>query len=75
VNVYGNLCLLDGVGLGHVVQSYVDKITVTATACRDAMPDPARYAECLQESFDAHLAAIGREAAPAKKTKKRAKAA
>jgi hypothetical protein len=39
------------------VQSYVDKITVTATACRDAMPDPQFYAECLQASFDAHLAA------------------
>jgi WS/DGAT/MGAT family acyltransferase len=57
VNIYGNLCLLDGVALGHVVQSYVDKITVTATACRDAMPDPAFYAECLQDSFDEHLAA------------------
>jgi WS/DGAT/MGAT family acyltransferase len=57
VNIYGNLCLLDGVALGHVVQSYVDKITITATACRDAMPDPAFYAECLQASFDEHLKA------------------
>ena len=55
VNIYGNLCLLDGVGLGHVVQSYVDQITVTATACRDAMPDPGFYAECIEASFDAHL--------------------
>jgi WS/DGAT/MGAT family acyltransferase len=57
VNIFGNVCVLDGVALGHVVQSYVDKITVTATACRDAMPDPQFYAECLQSSFDAHLAA------------------
>ncbi len=57
VNIFGNLCLLDGVALGHVVQSYVDKITVTATACRDAMPDPAFYAECIQASFDQHLQA------------------
>lgn len=57
VNIYGNLCLLDGVGLGHVVQSYVEQITVTATACRDAMPDPAFYAECIEASFDAHLKA------------------
>ncbi len=75
VNVYGNLCVLDGVGLGHVVQSYVDKITLTATACRDAMPDPARYAECMRESFGAHLAAIGREAAPVKKPRKGQRAA
>lgn len=71
VNIFGNLCLLDGVGLGHVVQSYTDKITVTATACRDAMPDPARYAECIRESFNAHLAALGRAASPAKPAKKR----
>lgn len=62
VNIFGNLCLLDGVALGHVVQSYVDKITVTATACRDAMPDPAFYAECLQASFDAHLGAADKAA-------------
>lgn len=62
VNIFGNLCLLDGVALGHVVQSYVDKITVTATACRDAMPDPAFYAECLQASFDAHLDAADKAA-------------
>jgi WS/DGAT/MGAT family acyltransferase len=58
VNVFGNLCVLDGVALGHVVQSYVDKITVTATACRDAMPDPEFYAQCLQASFDAHLGGV-----------------
>lgn len=62
VNIYGNLCLLDGVALGHVVQSYVDKITVTATACRDAMPDPSFYADCLQDSFDRHLAAANEAA-------------
>jgi len=57
VNIFGNLCLLDGVALGHVIQSYVDKITVSVTACRDAMPDPAFYARCIQESFDQHLRA------------------
>jgi hypothetical protein len=57
VAIYGNLCLLDGVGLGHVVQSYVDTITVTATACRKAMPDPENYAECLRQSFKEHLGA------------------
>lgn len=65
VNIFGNLCVLDGVALGHVVQSYVDKITITATACRDAMPDPAFYSECLQASFDEHLAAAKALAASA----------
>lgn len=58
VGLYGNLCLLDGVGLGHVVHSYVDDITVGVTACREAMPDPAFYMECLQQSFDEHLDAL-----------------
>ncbi|MEM8771084.1 MAG: wax ester/triacylglycerol synthase family O-acyltransferase [Pseudomonadota bacterium] len=55
VGLYGNLCLLDGVGLGHVVHSYIEDITIGVTACREAMPDPSYYMECLRESFDAHL--------------------
>ena len=51
------LCLTDGLGLGHVVQSYVDKAIISFTACRDIMPDPDFYSECLQESFDDLLAA------------------
>jgi len=66
VGLYGNLCLLDGVGLGHVVHSYVDEITIGVTACREAMPDPENYMQHLQDSYDAHLEALkshGSEAA------------
>lgn len=55
--LYGMLCLVDGVKLGHVVHSYVDEVTVSFTACRSAVPDPDFYSQCLQDSFDAHLAA------------------
>lgn len=58
VGLYGNLCLLDGVGLGHVVHSYVDEITIGVTACRDALPDPNLYTDCLRDSFDDHMAAL-----------------
>jgi WS/DGAT/MGAT family acyltransferase len=51
------ICLTDGLGLAHVVQSYVDEAIISFTACRDLMPDPGFYAECLQESFDELLAA------------------
>ncbi|MEM1112361.1 MAG: wax ester/triacylglycerol synthase family O-acyltransferase [Pseudomonadota bacterium] len=48
--------LMPGCGLFHVVYSAVQNkkgsITLSFTACRDQMPDPAFYAECLQESFD-----------------------
>ncbi|MFU7527873.1 WS/DGAT/MGAT family O-acyltransferase [Qipengyuania sp. ASV99] len=51
------ICLTDGLGLAHVVQSYVDEAYISFTACRDIMPDPEYYAECLQASFDELLAA------------------
>ena len=51
-SMMGLLCLTDGMGLGHTVQSYVDEATVTFTACRDLMPDPEFYAQCIQDSFE-----------------------
>ncbi len=51
------ICLTDGLGLAHVVQSYVDEAIISFTACRDILPDPDFYAECLQDSFDEMLAA------------------
>lgn len=51
-SMMGLLCLTDGMGLGHTVQSYVDEATVSFTACRDLMPDPEFYAQCIQESFE-----------------------
>ena len=68
------ICLSDGLGLAHVVQSYCDDAYISFTACRDIMPDPEFYSECLQESFDDLLAAAkaldGKtaKAAPAKAT-------
>lgn len=52
ISMHGLLCLMDGLGLGHVVQSYCKQATIGFTACRKAMPDPEFYAECLQQSFD-----------------------
>ena len=62
------ICLTDGLGLAHVVQSYCDEAYISFTACRDIMPDPEFYSQCLKESFDDMLAAAkALEAAPAKK--------
>ena len=52
VSMFGLVCLTDGMGLGHVVQSYRDQATVTFTACRKMMPDPEFYRQCIQDSFD-----------------------
>ena len=56
-SMMGLLCLNDGLGLGHVVQSYCDEATIAFTACREAMPDPEFYVECIEESFGELLAA------------------
>lgn len=50
------ICLTDGLGLAHVVQSYVDEAYISFTACRDILPDPEFYSQCLQDSFDEMLA-------------------
>ncbi|RLQ21310.1 wax ester/triacylglycerol synthase family O-acyltransferase [Seongchinamella sediminis] len=53
--------LLPNVGLFQIVYSSVqDKkgsVVLSFTACRDMMPDPEFYAQCLQESFDELYAA------------------
>jgi WS/DGAT/MGAT family acyltransferase len=41
----------DGNGLFHSIGSYCGEVYIGVTCCRTMMPDPARYAECLNESF------------------------
>ena len=60
--------LLPNVGLFHVVYSSVQNkegsITLSFTACRDMLPDPHFYAQCLQDSFE-ELRAATLESKPA----------
>lgn len=48
--------LLPNIGLFHVVYSAVQNkrgsVTLSFTACREMLPDPGAYADCLQASFD-----------------------
>ncbi|WAC89351.1 WS/DGAT/MGAT family O-acyltransferase [Mycobacterium sp. Aquia_213] len=48
--------LVGGVNLIHVVASYNGTLSISATADRGALPDPARYAACMDESFGELLA-------------------
>lgn len=66
VSMQGLLCLLDGLQLGHVVQSYMKEATITFIADRDVMPDPEFYSQCLRESFEDMAAAAGLDLRPAK---------
>ncbi|OBF21035.1 acyltransferase [Mycobacterium kubicae] len=51
--------LVGGLNLIHVIASYNGTLSIGATADRDALPDPARYAECMDKAFQELLAAAG----------------
>ncbi|MCZ6829068.1 MAG: wax ester/triacylglycerol synthase family O-acyltransferase [Gammaproteobacteria bacterium] len=48
---FGTGPVQDGLGLFHVIGSYCGDFTISATACREMMPDPEFYRDCLNESF------------------------
>jgi WS/DGAT/MGAT family acyltransferase len=60
----------DGNGLVFAVTSYDDRIVISPTSCRELMPDPAVFAQCVRDSFQELLAlatgnpAIGPRPAP-----------
>lgn len=57
----------DNVGLFHVVGSYCSDFTLSFTACRELLPDPGFYMQCIQETFDEMLSA----AKPTRKSSKK----
>jgi WS/DGAT/MGAT family acyltransferase len=68
--------LLHAMGLFHAVFSAVGRITINFLSCREMLPDPAFYQQCLREAFEELRAAamILPEAAPAPRARKRAPA-
>ena len=52
VRLYAMGPVIDQAGIFHTAFSYNGTMTVTVTACREMMPDPDFYAECLQASYD-----------------------
>jgi WS/DGAT/MGAT family acyltransferase len=70
---------IDGTGLFHAIGSYNGKFNIAVCACRDMMPDPAFYAQCLQSSYEQLRDAASKVNSDAKKAdpakKKTAKAA
>ena len=50
--------LVGGLNLIHVVASYNGTLSISATADRDALPDPGTYAECMNHAFKELLAAV-----------------
>jgi WS/DGAT/MGAT family acyltransferase len=62
VTQYGLGPLHDGMGLMFPVFSYCGKITIAVNACRNMIPDPEFFAECLQLSIDEMLTASAEQA-------------
>ena len=56
VRVAGLGPLVAGLNLIHVVASYNGTLSISATADRDSLPDPGRYAECMEQAFQELLA-------------------
>jgi len=63
VHLYPINIATDHIGLTHTCFSYDGVMWLSAVACRNMMPDPAFYAQCLRESFADLIAAL--EALPA----------
>ena len=49
--MYGAGMIVEGMGLIHPVMSYCGDLTISFTSCREMLPDPAFYADCLRASF------------------------
>jgi len=55
----------DGLGLVFAVTSYDGKLIVSPTSCREQMPDPEAFAQCVRDAFQEYLAlARSRKARP-----------
>jgi WS/DGAT/MGAT family acyltransferase len=63
----------DGMGLVFAVTSYDGKVFISATSCRDMVPDPEFFGQCVRDSFQEYLALADRP--PRRKRKVKAKAA
>ena len=46
----------DGNGLVFAVTSYDDRVVISPTSCRELMPDPAVFAQCVRDAFQELLA-------------------
>jgi hypothetical protein len=52
VACYGMGPIIDGLGIIHLVGSYAGAFTFSFTACREMVPDPGFYAECIHDAMN-----------------------
>ena len=73
IKIMGTAPPFDQWGVFHTVVSYGSEVAVTFTACRDSLPDPEFYAECIEASFDDLKQATLGKPATRKKAKRKKK--
>jgi len=54
---------LDGMGLNVTAFSYAGNMWICAVSCREMLPDPSFFADCLRSAFEQMKEAAAREAA------------
>ena len=70
------LPIADGMGLVFAVTGYDGRIVVSPTSCRELIPDPHAFTQCVRDSFQEYLALGDRaEAADARPAAARASSA
>jgi WS/DGAT/MGAT family acyltransferase len=67
-------CLMDGLGLFHTVNSYNGYVFLSFVCCREMMPDPDFYHQCINRSLEEHLSAVREMPNPHAKQVKQLKA-
>ncbi len=50
------LPIADGMGLVFAVTRYDGRIVISPTSCRELMPDPQAFTQCVRDSFQEYLA-------------------
>jgi WS/DGAT/MGAT family acyltransferase len=66
--------LMDMMGLFHGVISGAGKISINFVSCREMMPDPDFYRECLEEAWKELEAATQLNSAPGKRARRKRRA-
>jgi len=56
--------ITDGMGLVFAVTSYDGRIVISPTSCRELVPDPEAFAQCIRDSFQEYLAEANRGQRP-----------
>ncbi len=54
----------DGQGLAFAVTVYDERVVISPTSCRELMPDPQVFTQCVRDSFQEMLALAGKPPRP-----------